>query len=159
MNYNKIIILDLDGVLATDDCFKNTEIKFGARIYRWSTKCVQVLNEVINETDCEIVLSSDWRKHFTLPELKEIFEWNNVVKSPIAVTDQQVSSMSRHYLNRINQIGRFLDNNEIKNWVCVDDMNLKSDIVSNFVLIEDTQIGISGEGIKEKLILFLNQKN
>lgn len=157
MVHDKIIFLDIDGPLATDECFAKTEMKFGKRLYKWNEKCVNVLNEILTETGAEIVLSSDWRRYFTMDELDQIFKWNNVNKSPIAVTDEIKYRMSSDLeIDRIYQIDRFLKNNEIKNWVCVDDLDLKSDIVINFVRVE-TEFGLSADGVKEKLILFLNK--
>lgn len=155
MEYKKIIFLDIDGVLATEDCWKTTEKKFGKTIYRWDDKCVNVLNEILNETGAEIVLSSDWRIHFDLPTLDEIFKWNNVIKSPVAVTDTDKYRFSSNLeVDRIHQIKRFFENNSIKSWVCVDDLNLKSDIVPNFVQV-DQEFGISYEGVKEQLLSYL----
>jgi hypothetical protein len=159
MDYNKIIILDLDGVIATEECWQKTEKKFGKNIYRWNDNCVKVLNEILNETDADIILSSDWRKHFDLKTLDEIFKWNNVVKSPVDVTDEIKRSFSSDIEeDRIQQIGRFLEKNQINFWVCVDDLDLNSDIVPNFVQV-DQELGISQEGIKEKLLSYLNKSN
>lgn len=156
MEYEKVIFLDIDGVLATEECYMNTEFKFGKHIYKWNSECVKVLNEVLSETDAVIVLSSDWRTFFDLQTLDEIFKWNNVIKSPIDVTDDQRYTFGRRLeLDRIHQIGRFLKDNQIKNWVAIDDLNLKSDIVENFVRVEETE-GISAQGVKENLISILN---
>ncbi len=154
MVFDRVMFLDIDGVLATEDSWKTTEFKFGKNIYRWNDKCVNVLNEIITETNLEIVLSSDWRIHFDLPTLDEIFKWNNVIKSPVAVTDREKFSFSFNLeKDRIHQIERFLKNNPIKNWVCVDDLNLKSDIVPNFVQV-DQEFGISHEGVKEQILTY-----
>lgn len=155
MELEKVLFLDIDGPLATTDCFKKTEMKFGKRLYKWNPKCVQILNEILVETNAVIILSSDWRKFFTMDELNEIFKWNGVIQSPVDVTDTLKRSFSSSSdIDRIFQIGRYLENNSIKKWVAVDDLNLNSDIVKNFVLVEEEE-GISQEGIKEKLISFL----
>jgi hypothetical protein len=154
MEFDKVIFLDIDGVLATEECWQTTEKKFGKNIYRWNDNCVKTLNEFLNETGAEIVLSSDWRIHFDLNTLDEIFKWNNVIKSPIAITDAYRYNMSFNLeLDRIHQIKRFLENNSIKSWVCIDDLNLKSDIVPNFVQV-DQEHGISYDGVKEKLLTY-----
>lgn len=159
MEYEKIIFLDIDGPLATEDCWTKprSQMKYGGKnIYLWNPTCCEILNEILKETGADIVLSSDWRKYFTLEELDEIFKMNNIVKSPLAVTDEIKRYSDDLVVERINQIDRFLKNNTIKKWVCVDDLNLKSDIVSNFVLVEN-ELGLSANGIKEELILILNQ--
>lgn len=156
MEIEKVIFLDIDGPLATDECYLKTEMKFGKRLYKWNTKCVEILNQFLQETNAEIILSSDWRRHFNDEQLDEIFKWNNVIKSPIGKTDEIKRMSDSLEGERINQIDRFLKNNIIKNWVCVDDLDLNSDIVRNFVHVE-TEFGLSADGIKEKLILLLNQ--
>lgn len=157
MEFDKVIFLDIDGPLATNDClFGKTFFKFNTYIYMWNPKCCQTLNEILQETDSEIILSSDWRRSFTLDQLKEIFQLNNIIKSPIAVTDTLAYGLSRSAEeNRIHQIGRFIENNKINKWVSVDDLNLKCDIVPNFVLV-DGENGISEIGIKNQIISFLN---
>jgi hypothetical protein len=157
MEFEKVIFLDVDGTLATKDCYLVTEMKFGKRIYKWNPLCVAILNEVIHDTGAVIVLSSDWRRYFTREDLDGIFKWNDVIVSPVAVTDTDKYKLSSNIeIDRIHQIGRFLKNNSIKNWVALDDLDLKSDIVTNFVQM-DCEEGISAKGIKEKLILFLNK--
>jgi len=156
MEFKNLIFLDIDGVLATSECYAITELRHNKEIYKWNPACVTVLNELISETGAVIILSSDWRIYFDLEALKDIFEWNCVITSPVAVTDQNKHKISFNpELDRIHQIGRFIKNNSIKNWVAVDDLNLKSDIVPNFVLVED-EMGLTGEGIKEKIKEFLN---
>lgn len=155
MEYDKVIFLDIDGPLATSECYRLTELRHNRQIYKWNPACVKILNEVIEETGAVIVLSSDWRRFFNEEELKDIFDWNEVIASPVAVTDQDKYKMSSgNELDRIHQIKRFLENNSIKNWVAVDDMDLKSDIVPNFVQVEE-ETGLTGEGIKDKLKQFL----
>ena len=59
----KIIFLDIDGVLATPEYLKDGE---------WALNPVKqnILKSIIDETDAKIVLSSSWRLH-TLEETKE----------------------------------------------------------------------------------------
>ena len=84
----RILFLDNDGVI----CLSNN---WGSRSKKWSKyrsanpdsgkekkdapvfvrfddfdkKAIKVLNEIIEETGCEIVVSSDWRLHANLEEL------------------------------------------------------------------------------------------
>lgn len=156
----KIIYVDIDGPLATDDSAKIVEkTKWHPKLYRMDSKCVTVLNEIITETGCELVVSSDWRVHFNLTELGEIFEWNGVIKKPVNVTPQECISFSDKARNRIHQIK--LSINEIKpeKWVSIDDLPLGQQYYSTglpcFVECEPIA-GISREGIKESILKFLN---
>jgi hypothetical protein len=85
----KILFLDHDGVI----CLSNN---WGGRSKKWAKyrsanphsskekkdapvsvrfddfdkKAIKILNEIIEETGCEIVVSSDWKLHATLEERK-----------------------------------------------------------------------------------------
>jgi len=67
----KIIFLDVDGVLNHVDCWndngKNPHpaeiVKGGEGVLKISIECVKQLNRIIKETGAKIVLSSTWRRH------------------------------------------------------------------------------------------------
>jgi len=104
----KILFLDLDGVICTTSCYgRGTDNKWGT--YRFDSKCVSTLNFIIQETGCEIILSSDWRFHYTLQEIREIFEHNGVIKGPIGFTPR-----SKTYTGNNLENGR---SDEIKMWL------------------------------------------
>jgi hypothetical protein len=81
----RILFLDIDGVICTTSCYgigKNN--KWGT--YMFDSKCVALLNFIIQETGAEIILSSDWRNQHTLSEMREIFAHNGVIRGPIGYT-------------------------------------------------------------------------
>ena len=80
-----VLFLDIDGVILP---FNSTTLE-----HRFDERCVNVLNEVIHQTNCDIVLSSDWRWHYTFNELKTVFYNNNVIKHPIDLTMVKSDSM------------------------------------------------------------------
>ena len=49
-------------------------------------KAVKVLNQLLEDTGAEIVVSSDWRLHATLEEIGEYYLSQGVLKAPIAFT-------------------------------------------------------------------------
>ena len=73
----KVIFLDHDGVtcLSTEwgSRFKNKE-GLDSTFDRFNDKAIKVLNKIIEETDCEIVISSDWRFHATLEQMQELYK-------------------------------------------------------------------------------------
>jgi hypothetical protein len=161
MELNKVIFLDIDGVLATDKQFmqnrqkfhmKNPEAKELNIPYPFDQKCVKIFNEILTETGSEIVLSSDWRLYWTLEELDKIFKFNKVIKSPVAVTSKtKLVSMSNLVLNRVKQIELFLEENSVSLYVAVDDLPMDLYMSEKFVRTEDMQ-GIKKSNIKEKII-------
>ena len=101
----KVIFLDNDGVI----CLSNN---WGGRKKKWAKyrsanpdtspnlkdapvevrfddfdqKAIKILNQVIEETGAEIVVSSDWKLHANLEELGDYYEAQGIIKRPIALT-------------------------------------------------------------------------
>jgi hypothetical protein len=151
----KIMFVDIDGPLATNGCSDVTEkTKWHPHLYRMDIRCVKALNEILTITGAEMVISSDWRIHFTLEELGEIFEWNGVIKKPTDKTIIAPVSMSSLERNRVNEISIWLKEHLPDKWVAFDDLNLYSSAVPNFVLC-DYEDGISNKEVKETIIKYL----
>lgn len=175
----KIIFLDIDGVLATANDFGVGKDKNEWDAYRFDAKCVKVLNEILEETDAEIILSSDWKKSYTLLEMRGIFAHNGVIKGPIGVTPN-----SQYYADGFLEGGRGYEikqwiqlnckgmpvgdfNRGDFTWVAIDDLKLddngQDDFFEkglNFVECPRVREGIKQSGIKEKILKILkNGKN
>ena len=191
----KVIFLDHDGVI----CLSNN---WGGRTKKWAkyrsenpdsskekkdapvsfrfddfdTKSVKVLNEILEETGAEIVVSSDWKLHATLEELGEYYELHGIIKKPIALTTNlgkctwynniiwMWSPRWELEMIRVIEIKQYLhDHPEITHWVSIDDLNMgkigeswKDDwAIDNFVLTPKSNEGIKQSGVKEKIINYL----
>lgn len=171
----KIFFLDVDGVITTSQCWgKGTNNKWGS--YMFDSKCVAVLNFILKETGAEIILSSDWKSHYTLFEMNEIFTHNGVIKGPIGFTpslktytsnnleggrcDEILGWLNHHSKKGVDERGLY----DIK-WVAVDDLDLSEkfgDIsgnyitgLKNFVHCPRHREGIKQTGIKEKILKLL----
>ena len=190
----KAIFLDHDGVI----CLSNN---WGGRKKKWAKyrsanpnsspnlkdapveyrfddfdiKAVKVLNEILEETGCEIVVSSDWKLHATLEELGDYYESQGIIKKPIDLTpniqnckdyDSNFIWSPRWELEQIRtiEIKQYLhDHPEVTHWVSVDDLNMGKigepwkDMwaIDNFVLTPKSNEGIKQSGVKEKIINYL----
>jgi hypothetical protein len=166
----KVLFLDNDGVI----CLSNN---WGGRKKKWSKyrsanpdsspmvkdapvsvrfddfdkKAIRILNEIIEETGCEIVVSSDWKLHATLEELGDYYESQGIIKRPIALTP-------------VIEIKQYLhDHPEVTHWVSIDDLNMgkigepwKDEwAIDNFVLTPKSNEGIKQSGVKEKILNYL----
>ena len=192
----KVIFLDHDGVICLSDNWGNRFKKqksWGKRKlsmsplsmpveYRFDNfdeKAVKVLNEILEETGAEIVVSSDWRFHANLEELGEYYLSQGISKKPIGFTKKlgecdvpQNFIWSRQWdleQSRSLEILQYLrDNPEVTEWVAVDDLNMgipqtheswgemEMDWgLTNFVLTPKSTEGIKQSGIKEKVIKYL----
>jgi hypothetical protein len=191
----KVIFLDHDGVI----CLSNN---WGGRTKKWAkyrsenpdsskekkdapvsfrfddfdTKSVKVLNEILEETGAEIVVSSDWKLHATLEELGEYYELHGIIKKPIDLTPNlgkctwynniiwMWSPRWELEMIRVIEIKQYLhDHPEITHWVSVDDLNMGKNgeewkdewAIDNFVLTPKSNEGIKQSGIKEKILNYL----
>ena len=193
----KVLFLDNDGVI----CLSNN---WGGRSKKWAKyrsanpdsskerkdapvsvrfddfdkKAVKILNQIIEETGCEIVVSSDWKLHATLEELGDYYESQGIIKRPIALTtnlgqctwyNDQVWIWSPRWdleMTRVIEITQYLhDHPEVTHWVAVDDLNMgkngedwKNWGIDNFVLTPKSNEGIKQLSIKEKILKFLKDE-
>ena len=165
----KVIFLDIDGVLATDKEFMRNREKFWEKHpamaelkvpYPWNEDAVKVFNEILDQTDADIVLSSDWRLHWDIHELKSIFTWNGVKKYPIGVTEDIFIGSGNLEMTRAYEINEYVLEHNVKNYVVIDDlnigkyMNLTGDD-DKFFMTRSSQ-GIKQTMLKEKIISKLN---
>jgi hypothetical protein len=194
----KVIFLDNDGVICLSNNWgsRNTkrrksglrssvpplEIPVDIRFDNFDKKAVRILNEILEETGAEIVVSSDWRFHATLEELGEYYTSQGIIKKPIAITGMFKDLFPREWsalrfradleLERYMEINHWLNNHpEVTHWVVVDDLNMsvdflgerfvdKNDIdkkagLTNFVLTPRDNEGIKQSGVKDKILYYL----
>ena len=192
----RCIFLDHDGVI----CLSNN---WGGRAKKWSKyrsenpesssdkrdapvevrfddfdeKAVRILNQILEETGAEIVVSSDWKRWANVEEMGEYYESKGIIKKPIALTpdlgectwenpERESWVWSPRWdleISRVVEIRQYLyDHPEITHWVAVDDLDMgKTDEswknwgLDNFVLTPRTNEGIKQSGIKEKVIKYL----
>lgn len=192
---NKILFLDHDGVICLSTewggRFKKQNkvgrklsqsilsLPVDARFDNFNKKAIKVLNEILEETGAEIVISSDWKRSANVEEMGEYYESKGIIKKPIAFTpnlgqctwyNNQVWVWSPKWdleQTRTIEIKQYLhDHPEITHWVAVDDLdmgknqedweNWKDWGLDNFVLTPKSNEGIKQSGLKEKIIKFLN---
>jgi len=196
MNSYKCIFLDHDGVI----CLSNN---WGGRAKKWSKyrsenpesssdkrdapvevrfddfdeKAVRILNQILEETGAEIVVSSDWKRWANVEEMGEYYESKGIIRKPIALTpdlgectwenpERESWVWSPRWdleISRVVEIRQYLyDHPEITHWVAVDDLDMgKTDEswknwgLDNFVLTPRSNEGIKQSGIKEKILKYL----
>jgi len=153
----KVIFIDIDGVLATAPCWDmKTDNKWNA--YPFDKKAVKVFNKILEETGAEMVLSSDWKYHYTMDQIKKIFlEFNGVIKAPFDATPMLPTNGADLEGGRVSEINLWLKENKeklnITHWVAIDDLKMFE--LENFVHCPKDNEGIKQCGIKEKVLKFL----
>jgi hypothetical protein len=195
----KIIFLDNDGVICLSSNwgsrlkkqkklgFKpsfdiNNQLPVEYRFDNFDVKAVKILNQILEKTNAEIVVSSDWRYHATLEELGEYYISKGIIKKPIGVTDMFKDIFPKEWgylrfradteLERSMEIGHWLENHpEVTHWVAVDDLDMSVDFLAdrfsakdgldakpgltNFVHTPKSWEGIKQSGIKQKILTYL----
>ena len=188
----KVIFLDHDGVICLSNNWGNRfkkqkdwggrklsmttlEMPVEYRFDNFDEKAVKVLNEILEETGAEIVVSSDWKRWANVQEMGEYYESKGIIKKPIAFTDSilydDYNDFPWHRLwdleqTRSLEIAQYLGQNpHITHWVAIDDLNMslkkegeKEWGLKNFVLTPLNNQGIKQTGIKEKVLEFLTKK-
>jgi hypothetical protein len=191
----KILFLDNDGVICLSSNWGSRhkkQKKWGGRKlsmsmdlipieYRFDDfdkNAIQILNEILEQTDAEIVVSSDWRLYATLEELGDYYTSQGIIKKPIGFTKKLGHfdipgnfRWSREWDSeqiRSFEIHQYLkDNPQITRWVAVDDLDMRKTgkhyamdfehdwALENFVYTPLSNEGISQTGVKEKIIEYL----
>jgi len=195
----KIVFLDHDGVICLDNNWGSRRkkqkkwegmklsmdrkgIPVEYRFDNFDQKAVSVLNEILDETDAEIVVSSDWKHWSTVEEMGEYYEIQGIKKKPIDFTKnlgqcsfQDKKSFQWSYTydleqSRYVEITQYLmDHPEITQWVAVDDLHMGKHVenskygafdrddwgLTNFVWTPRCSEGIKQSGVKDKILKYL----
>ncbi len=193
----KVIFLDHDGVICLSTEWggrykkqkkwgelrlstTRTQIPMEYRFDNFNKKTIKVLNEILELTGAEIVVSSDWKRWATVEEMGQYYESQGIVKKPIAFTPNlsecnnygEDFPWSRQWdleQTRSLEIRQYLqDHPEVTEWVAIDDLNMGKTGqyysvefthdwgLDNFVLTPRGNEGLKQSGIKEKVLSFLN---
>ena len=144
----KILFLDHQGVMRLDPvCW----VTGNPELQDFNKDAVKNINDIISETDCEIVVSSDWKLWINLSEMQSFYRRQGLIKSPIGYTPDKSSEIkSPNDLTRLRmeEITQWLNNNkDVSTWVAVDDLDLRK--LERFVFIEDAKIGMTKDSLRE----------
>ena len=187
----RVILLDHDGVICLSgnwgSRFKKQQrarkklsqdvmtMPVDARFDNFDKKAIKVLNEILEKTGAEIVVSSDWKVWCSVEEMGDYYEKQGIIKRPIDFTGNvlDLTRVTWHRNwdlegTRSLEIQDWLSNHpEVTHWVAIDDLNMaKTGLhygmefehewgLENFVLTPNENEGIKQVGIKDKVLSFL----
>lgn len=171
----KIMFLDHDGVICLEQ-------QFGSRFNKlksdnsvdsyfddFDKKAIKVLNEILLETDVNIVVSSDWKNFADIDELGEYYKLQGIIKTPIDITPYYLDLPITYKLShkklleetRSIEIKYWLEQYpEVTHWVSVDDLDMSIEHLgekglTNFVLTPRGREGIKQCNVKKKILKYL----
>lgn len=152
------IFLDIDGVLATSHQFYTNRKKwpdYGR--YRFDDKCVKVFNEILKKTDPILILSSDWKGHYSIDTMNNIFKINEIEGEISDITSNlwgvKFTSVAQLEDCRADEILKYVHEHNIEHWIAIDDLDLSPWISDeNFIRTPRANEGIKQSGIKNKIL-------
>jgi len=145
----KVLFLDHDGVICTYDEWgsrfpkqKKAKRKLSqsvrslpvdCRFDNFNKECVEVLNKIIDETDCQIVVSSDWIYSADVEEMGEYYISQGIKRRlidfiPVNLPDglKYYDRQNKDAERRSYQILHWLSEHpEVTQWVAVDDLDMR----------------------------------
>lgn len=164
----KIIFLDIDGVLNSKNFFKKKKRDGTLDDFVYDCKeidpqAVEYLNSVTRQTDAKFVISSSWRKTRTIQYMRKLFEAVGIegyVLDMIGEYYFRDENNATHALSRGQTIEMWLQNNKYpwsyKAYVIIDDdSDMTYNQRNNFFHVNGAY-GMSNN-ITYKIIHFLNQ--
>lgn len=118
---NPILFLDIDGVLNSVQYAIRNNIR---GIWGLDPVCVALLQQIVIATNCHIVISSTWRRNYTLVAMRKVLSDTGMIKDPPIIGYTPVSKYRRL---RGDEIEEWIDGSipptKLKSlrYVCLDD--------------------------------------
>jgi hypothetical protein len=142
----KIIFLDFDGVLNSNDWYVRRKDKYGMDavekqypFYEFDPDAVNRLNTIITLTGAKVVVSSSWRHGRTVEELQDILNFVGFIGEVIDVT-QHFGSIDGYTIPRGCEIERWLDIKGFQriNWSEEEQQKyIDKSPVKNYIILDD----------------------
>jgi spore maturation protein CgeB len=136
----KVIFLDIDGVLTTSRYKAPTGSK-----QSFDPVSVAMLNGIVEKTGAKIVISSDWRKVYTLNQIRSIFKQNGVVDAIVGATPTFPERTVMRGLEIQEYMDKSMNNSKpVEEFIILDD---EEDMLhlANYYIEIDFRVGITAE--------------
>ncbi len=141
----KVLFLDIDGVLNSEKYYQKGRTNLSYPLSEIDPASVDLINYIVSETGCKIVLSSSWRLN-GLNECNNIFEKVGLPKIYDIIPIHLVRGC------RGEEIQEWLDTHKIESYVIVDDVN---DMLPNQIFVQTNDYdGLTKEKSDEIIKLF-----
>ncbi len=122
----RYLFLDIDGVLNHEEWYNSKRLKELAPTFvRWEQECfdpacVKRVNEILEETGAQLVVSSSWRSDTELPNIFKLLGLpTDFMVTPLLVDEDSNGHLS--WPTRGEEIEAFINEHPCNNYVIVDD--------------------------------------
>lgn len=137
----KVIFLDVDGVLNSDEFFENNTDDSYIDI-----KAVKLVKKAIEETGAKVVVSSSFRYNKAFQEIQEILLRNGILFEKTPFINNERGKEIKQWLS---------EESEIDDYVILDDEifdDFDEELVSHLIKMDDNNTHGFGKGIQLKNI-------
>ena len=145
----KVIFLDVDGVLNSDEFFDNN--KDNSYI---DEKTVRLLKKAVEETGAKVVVSSSFRYTRSFGKVQEILLRNGITFDKTPFLDNERGKEIKQWIAEHSKISEELkDVSEVEDYVVLDDDifdDFDEEILSHLIKMEENEVRGFGKGLQEK---------
>lgn len=145
----KVIFLDVDGVLNSDEFFDNN--KDNSYI---DEKTVRLLKKAVEETGAKVVVSSSFRYTRSFGKVQEILLRNGITFDKTPFLDNERGKEIKQWIAEHSKISEELkDGSEVEDYVVLDDDifdDFDEEILSHLIKMEENEVRGFGKGLQEK---------
>lgn len=156
----RVIFLDIDGVLNT----LSSEERCGEYIGIDDDK-VKRLSDIVKRTNAEIVLISTWKKYWRKEEkLKQLQDYTaryldeKLAKFGLKAVDKIRDKTDGVYLSRGEGMLEYIDRNNVKSFVILDDLQFDYDGcgLTDYLIKTNPTVGLTNEQVEKACKILLN---
>lgn len=130
----KVVFIDIDGPLAWGTwqdgkvCISEGQSSSLIIPYGWVEEDCAALTEIVNRTGANLVISSDWKLHYGLGQLKQILDyykmpWQNLIDTTTNYNPVRKLSSPPEW-DRACQIKTWVKSFKPESWIAIDDLPL-----------------------------------
>ena len=134
--------------MPTGDEFSDNTLVAG--LHNFNPEAVNVLNQLLDISGAESVISSDGKLRATLDQMSEFYHAQGVTKTPIDYT-AWLPTHSNYHVQRAQEIADWLGQHPtVTHWAAVDDLYLGY-WLTNFVWAKNVHLGITDPDVQQQL--------
>ena len=117
----------------------------------FDSAAVNQLNQILDQTGAEIVVSSDWKLKISIEGMCEFYQTQGIKKMPVDYTAWLPGALTYHE-QRAGEINAWLAQHpEITQWAAVDDLYMRT-WLTNFVWAKNVHLGINDITVQQQLL-------
>lgn len=152
ISQSDIMFLDIDGPMIPYDVHTQKIHEYFNEDYKWNKISVSLINELIRCTGLKVVISSSYRKAYTLNQIEDKMK-NEGFKYSLMDETPDIKDLPRK-----DEILKWINSHNVRNFIIIDDVENKdiSDYFPRNFIMVDHKKGFSIKDFKKSIKIMLN---